>query len=549
MSASKTPRYVRVRPGQGQGQNLVAGRTYQVFNEDSQFIYLSDDKGGGWNKLRFEDVPAENVSLNSLEKTFYKVMSESGISVDEIFIQILRVYNLPQDRYTVDHMHRINKHFQEVLSEYGLKLSSFDVHNWTIVNSSNGKTLVTDNPVAVSLSQGNVITKAKLVKEIQNFLAKESDMAMSDRKKTAMEAVRLMPNSNSYAFGGFVRDHLANEEFKDLDIYVQGSYGKNDYLKHLKNAGFNVVHLRKGGGYMGEGMAHNVYSIAKDGHEIMLDLIEDPDGYGVPVKSNKWDADVNQVYMRKDGSINVGFGCKSNLETIKQKILNKEYTPLPGLTPGRREKLAAKGYYQTGAVRPQAQINTEGSLKMDTKATPATAPAAAIKPSFMDKLKVNAEDAAYRVAATQMTSGTKAAILAIMEKQGQGSERIKAISEMLDTEVGSALVAGLLGLGLQYAPMVSEDPRAQRLADEFQVAGMATVGNAVVGIAMEHFVPVVMGALSSLPQPTKQLRVTTPEQDAARLAAPNVASAIELEDNSATPQPAARAANAARNNV
>jgi hypothetical protein len=511
--------------------NLKKGASYVVEREDRWYYYITVEgaRDAGWSKTRFT------------------VISDDGaeMSDEAIFRQILKKSDLGSDSISVDHLKRIDNHFLEELNRLGVVRTDHSPSHWSVSAPGVAPFRIT-NPSLTSLSKGNLFAKVELNREIKKYLGlitldsknEEQVMAMTDRKKIAMEAVRLLPNANSYAFGGFVRDHLANEEFNDLDLYLYGGYAKVDYIKNLKSQGFQIAHLRKGGGYMTEKMEHNVYSVSKDGITFNIDLVEDPDGYGgTPVKDNVWDADVNQLYMRKDGSVSTGFGCRSNLEVIKQKIKNKEYTPLPGLTTARREKLAAKGYYQTGAKRPEAK--TEGSTNMDTKAT---APIAATKASFMDKLKVNAEDAAYRVAATQMTTGTKAAILAIMEKQGQGSERIAAIAEMLDTEVGSALVAGLLGLGLAYAPMVSEDPRAQRLADEFQVSGMATVGNAVVGIAMEHFVPVVMGALSTLPQPTvKQMRVATREEEK-KIAAP----AIELEDNSATPQPAAKSANAAR---
>lgn len=133
------------------------------------------------------------------------------------------------------------------------------------------------------------------------------------------------------------------------------------------------------------------------------------------------------------------------------------------------------------------------------------------RPAFMEMMKVDATAAAYRVAANQMTKGIKSGILAMMEKNGHGSDKIKAISEMLDSEFGTSLVSILLGFGLTYVPHISNDPRAQKLAGEFRVNGMAVAGNAVMDVALEHFLPVITGALSSLPSAeVPAIRVSEP---------------------------------------
>lgn len=133
------------------------------------------------------------------------------------------------------------------------------------------------------------------------------------------------------------------------------------------------------------------------------------------------------------------------------------------------------------------------------------------RPAFMEMMKVDATAAAYRVAANQMTKGIKSGILAMMEKNGHGSDKIKAISEMLDSEFGTSLVSILLGFGLTYVPHISNDPRAQKLAGEFRVNGMAVAGNAVMDVALEHFLPVITGALSALPSAeTTAIRVSEP---------------------------------------
>ena len=135
--------------------------------------------------------------------------------------------------------------------------------------------------------------------------------------------------------------------------------------------------------------------------------------------------------------------------------------------------------------------------------------------SMFDMLKQNATTAAYRVATVQMTSGVKAAIIKVMENKGQSSERIQALKEMLDTEAGSAAVSTLLGFALQYLPMVSNDPRALKLAEEFRVNGMAVAGNLVADMALEHVMPIIMSALANLPaeNATTAVRVSTEKKN------------------------------------
>lgn len=138
-------------------------------------------------------------------------------------------------------------------------------------------------------------------------------------------------------------------------------------------------------------------------------------------------------------------------------------------------------------------------VEADVKATstPDTQPA---RVPLRQMLKGDVANASYRVAAYQLTKGTKKAILSLMEKQGHGADRISAIASVLDTEFGSSLVGMLLGMGLTYMPPLTTNGRAQRLATEFRVGSMAMAGNAAADIVMEHFVPVITGALSSLPK-------------------------------------------------
>ena len=131
--------------------------------------------------------------------------------------------------------------------------------------------------------------------------------------------------------------------------------------------------------------------------------------------------------------------------------------------------------------------------------------------TMMDMLKKDSLNAGYRVAATQMTKGVKSAFLLAMKDKGMEGGKIEAISEMLDTEFGSALISGALGYGLAYLPGgIGEDPRIQKLSEEFRVGGIATAGNAVIGSVMEMIMPAITDAMKTLPPLPESTTVKKP---------------------------------------
>lgn len=130
------------------------------------------------------------------------------------------------------------------------------------------------------------------------------------------------------------------------------------------------------------------------------------------------------------------------------------------------------------------------------------------KPTIMETIKADATEATYRVATNQMVKGTKAALLKVLEKNGQDSDRLKAMSDMLDTEIGTALTGMLLGVVLPNVPMLSEDERVLKLGKEFRTSAFTSVGNTAVDAVTEHLLPVLTSALSNLPQEGTKARIS-----------------------------------------
>lgn len=115
--------------------------------------------------------------------------------------------------------------------------------------------------------------------------------------------------------------------------------------------------------------------------------------------------------------------------------------------------------------------------------------------SFGSMVKEDAASAGYRVVAGQLTKGVKSALLKFMGDRGADNNKIALVQEFLDTEIGGAFIGMLLGYSLTYAPKISEDPRAKKLAGEFRVGSMTIAGNTLMDIVWQY--------VRNLPSPEK----------------------------------------------
>lgn len=130
---------------------------------------------------------------------------------------------------------------------------------------------------------------------------------------------------------------------------------------------------------------------------------------------------------------------------------------------------------------------------------------------FVGMVKGDFGNAGYRVTANQLTKATKTALVNALNAKGAKKAQVKAISEVLDSEAGSALIAVALGMALTYVPMISDNPKAAVLAKEFRVGGMTTAGNALIGQVTDTVFPAVMKALNTLPEEKEAPKVRVAE--------------------------------------
>jgi len=106
-------------------------------------------------------------------------------------------------------------------------------------------------------------------------------------------------------------------------------------------------------------------------------------------------------------------------------------------------------------------------------------------------LKKEAVKAAYRVAANQISKAVKTGLVTLMQKKGMDDYKLGHLREVLDTEIGDALISVSVGYILSMDKF-SENEKAVKLANEFRVEGMATAGNVIVDSAINYILPSIM---------------------------------------------------------
>jgi len=106
-------------------------------------------------------------------------------------------------------------------------------------------------------------------------------------------------------------------------------------------------------------------------------------------------------------------------------------------------------------------------------------------------LKVEATSAGYRIAANQVSKAVKRSILMLMQSKGMKSSKLKHLEDVLDSEIGDALVSVSIGYVLSMDKF-KDSERATRLAREFRIEGMATAGNVIVDSAVNYILPSIM---------------------------------------------------------
>ncbi len=132
-----------------------------------------------------------------------------------------------------------------------------------------------------------------------------------------------------------------------------------------------------------------------------------------------------------------------------------------------------------------------------------------IQSQFMSELT----DAAYRVASTQLSTAIKKAMLNSIPL-----DKSSGLMSFLNSEYGNGFVSMLAGYMLTYA--WKDNTKAQKLATEFRVNGMTTLGNNVIEGLLGSIGDIAFNALSSIPNAPssipneeKQIRVSSSHEE------------------------------------
>lgn len=100
-------------------------------------------------------------------------------------------------------------------------------------------------------------------------------------------------------------------------------------------------------------------------------------------------------------------------------------------------------------------------------------------------LEADASEAAWRMAGSQFVKLAKEPIVALLSRHlGPDDASLRGkIAAFLDTELGTAILSGVLSAGLSAMPLPPNDI-APRLARELRVRAMATAGDAIADVLM-----------------------------------------------------------------
>ncbi|MCS6899886.1 MAG: hypothetical protein RMJ98_09450 [Myxococcales bacterium] len=139
-------------------------------------------------------------------------------------------------------------------------------------------------------------------------------------------------------------------------------------------------------------------------------------------------------------------------------------------------------------------------------------------------LQSDATEAAWRTAGNQLVKLTREPLVGLLSRHlGPDDESMrKKIADFLSTEVGTALLAGMLSIGLSAMPTTAGDA-PQRLARELRVKAMADIGDLVADVLMgplRQVIALYLQDIANAPAPppeltegsSRSLPVGSPEQ-------------------------------------
>lgn len=155
------------------------------------------------------------------------------------------------------------------------------------------------------------------------------------------------------------------------------------------------------------------------------------------------------------------------------------------------------------------------------------------KKEILRMLQGDANDAAWRLAGKQFLKLTRDPLVAFLSRQLGDTPGIRQqVAAFLETDLGEALLAAMLSMGLSALPEQTGDV-PKRLARELRVHAMTDVGDVVADLLMGPLRQVAVMYLQNVPQAAVQ---AAPQAPALPAESPKVtAPVIEQNQNQVVP--------------
>ncbi len=121
-------------------------------------------------------------------------------------------------------------------------------------------------------------------------------------------------------------------------------------------------------------------------------------------------------------------------------------------------------------------------------------------------LEIDATEAAWRLAGSQFVKLTKEPIVALLSRHlGPDDASLRAkIAAFLDTELGTALLSGMLSVGLSAMPQNMGGSITPHLARELRVKSMATAADSIADVLMSPLRQVAVMYLQGVPDAPRE---------------------------------------------
>ncbi len=129
------------------------------------------------------------------------------------------------------------------------------------------------------------------------------------------------------------------------------------------------------------------------------------------------------------------------------------------------------------------------------------------EPTLIDKLKDEAKDASYKVAANKFTDIFKALIINMVAKKSD-SDKVREVCKFFDTEHGAGLLQYGIGQFIEHSGLFDELSQKNRLASEFRTGGIARIEETMIDYIMPGLNN-IMNKFST--EPKKSIRVSIPQ--------------------------------------